>query len=371
MDSGLLNSSAHLNKVDGTRLYQLQVRELEEFALFLTSTDGEITTWNRGVEKAFGYSEEEWLGQRFPIIFTEEDRLAQVPEMEMQKAARQGRCADVRWHVRKDGARVYMRGVLIGLRDKAGTLIGYSKVCLDDTARKELEDALTESNLDLQQFACIASHDLQEPLRAVTSFSELLSRRYGGQLDADANEMLDYVMEASRRMGELVRDLLVYSQPSQKTADPVSIQLEEDLETAIRLLRTSIEEAHAIITHDPLPKVELKRNEMIRLFENLLSNAIKFRRRDEPLKIHVSAERHPEEWVISVTDNGIGFPPEHATLIFAPFQRLHTTEEYPGSGIGLTACKRIVERYKGRIGAESRPGHGATFWFTIPLSTSN
>lgn len=150
-----------------------------------------------------------------------------------------------------------------------------------------------------------------------------------------------------------------------------SVHLDDDLEAAISLLQGTIEATGTVITHSPLPSVELDRNQMVRLFENLLANAIKFRKKGEPPRIHVSAERRREQWLIRVSDNGIGFAPEHSERIFDPFKRLHSKEDYPGSGIGLAACKRIVEQYGGRIGADSKPGEGSTFWFTVPVHVSD
>jgi PAS domain S-box-containing protein len=339
--------------------------------MFLATPDGRITTWNRGVEATFGYSEEEWVGLDARMIFVEEDRAAGIPEQEMQTAAEQGRCVDIRWHRRKDGTRVYMTGVLRGLRDENGKLIGYSKIFLDDTARKELEDALTRSNTELQQFAFVASHDLQEPVRTISSFTELLRLRCKGQLDAETDKILDFIVSGAQQLSKLISDLLAYSQLAQGEGRASSVHLDDDLETAASLLRGMVEATGALITHDPLPNVELDRNQMVRLFENLLANAIKFRKKGEPPRIHVSADRREKEWLILVTDNGIGFASEQAERIFDPFKRLHSTQEYPGSGIGLAACKRIVEQYGGRIGAESKPGEGSTFWFSVPVSVSD
>ncbi len=366
--SDRITLKADSNDQDLAQLYRLQVRELDDFAMFLSTPEGLISTWNLGVEKTFGYSEQEWIGQDVSLIFTEEDRAAGIVEQELRTAAERGRCVDLRWHRRKDGSRVYMTGVLKGLRDKEGTLIGYSKVFLDDTARKQLEDALTQSNIDLQQFAFVASHDLQEPLRTISSFAELLNERYRDRLDPEADKILGFVMDAAERMGKLISDLLAYSQLAQNEGRVASVHLDEDVETAKSLLRTSIEATGAVITHGPLPNIQLDRNQMVRVFGNLLGNAIKFRKRGEPPRIHVSAELKEKEWVLRVADNGIGFAPEQAETIFAPFTRLHSTREYPGSGIGLAACKRIVERYGGRIGAESKLGEGSTFWFTVPVS---
>ena len=361
-----LSAQAHPDNEHLANLYRLQVRELEDYALFLANPDGRIITWNIGVERTFGYREEEWVGQDIDIIFTEDDCAAGIPRTEMQTAAEQGRCVDVRWHKRKDGTHVFMTGVLKGLRDEHGTLIGYSKIFLDDTARKRLEDALTQSNADLQQFAFVASHDLQEPLRTIISFSQLLQRRHKEELSEGASALVQSIVEAGQRMDAMIRDLLDYSSlENGKDKTATSVHLDEDFESALALLRSRVEETGAVVTHDPLPNVQAERGQMVRLFQNLIGNALKFRNREVPPRVHVSAEQRENDWIIRVEDNGIGFPPEKAEHIFAPFKRLHGGD-YPGSGIGLAACKRIVERYGGRIGAESQPGKGSTFWFTIP-----
>jgi PAS domain S-box-containing protein len=361
------NRDVAVNYTDSelARLYRLQVRELEDYAMFVTNRDGFITTWNRGVEKTFGYSEQEWLGQHASIIFTEEDRKAGIPDAEFKAANEHGRASDVRWHRRKDGKRVYMTGVLRVLRAGDGELIGFTKVFLDETHRKRLEDALTKSNADLLQFAFIASHDLQEPLRTITNFAELLERRSRGRLDAECGELLNTIIRSARQMSDLISDLLAYSQVSHEDSASGTVLLDEAIEAALSMLRSTIEESGAIITHDPLPELRIHRAQAARLFQNLISNAMKFRKPEELPVIHVSAEHAGREWVIRIHDNGVGFSPAQAEALFAPFKRLHGSK-YPGSGIGLAACRRIVERFGGRIAAESEPGKGSTFWFTVP-----
>src|SRR4051812_31892847 len=329
-----------------------------------------MASWNRGVEQIFGYSEDEWLGQHSRIIFVEDDNNDGISEREMLLAKEDGRALNVRWHRRKDGSRVYLRGVLNALRDTDGTFLGFSKIVIDDTARKSLEDALTQSNSDLQQFAFAASHDLQEPLRTLSIYAELLGQRYRDKLDGDADTILRSIIDATERMATLITDLLAYSQLAFEEIEVTSVNLNEDWETAVNLLRSLIAQESAVITHDPLPHVDLNRNQLVRLFQNLLANAIKFRRQGVTPHIHAWAELNSDEWIVRVQDNGIGFPPEYAERIFAPFKRLHSTRDYPGSGIGLAACKRIVEGWGGRIGAESKPGQGSTFWFTLPASSS-
>ncbi|MFL6452328.1 MAG: sensor histidine kinase [Bryobacteraceae bacterium] len=353
---------------DLARLYRLQVREQTDFAMFAMSPEGQMATWNHGVEHMFGYSEQEWLGQDTGIIFLDEDNEDGVPQREMDAAKKQGRSSNIRWHKRKDGTRIYLRGVLNALYEEDGSFLGFSKTVVDDTARKNLEDALTQSNSDLQQFAFAASHDLQQPLRTISIYAELLGHRYRDKLDGEAEKLLGSMAEATERMSAMITDLLAYSQLALQEAEVTSVDLNEDWESAVSLLRSGIEQENATITHDPLPKVKLDRSQLVRLFQNLIANSIKFRKPGEAPRIHGWAERVDNEWIVRVKDNGIGFPPEHAAAIFTPFKRLHSTREYPGSGIGLAACKRIVEGWGGRIGAESKPGDGSTFWFTLPAS---
>ncbi len=243
----------------------------------------------------------------------------------------------------------------------------------DVTERNEAEVALARqaselarSNADLQQFAYVASHDLQEPLRTITSFSQMLAKRYRGQLDADADEFLEYIVSGAKRMKGLVDSLLTYSRVVRTDATPLMpVSLDVAVDWAMMNLNAMIEETRAAVTYDPLPTVVADQMQIVQLFQNLLSNAIKYRRPGEQPKIHLSAAESPEEWVVSIHDYGIGINPEYAERIFGLFKRLHG-KEIPGTGIGLAICRRIVEKHKGRIWVESEPGHGSTFFFTIP-----
>ena len=228
-----------------------------------------------------------------------------------------------------------------------------------------MADELKRSNADLQQFAFTASHDLQEPLRGIESFIKLLEKRYKGKLDEKADEYIDYVVDDVQRMQMLIKDLLEYSRVSVKEKIFCPVNCSVVLEQALKNLRLSIEESRADVTYDLLPVVMGDEAQLIRLFQNLIGNAIKFRGW-EPLKIHISAGREGAEWIFSIRDTGIGIDPRQAERIFIIFQRLHSRQEYPGTGIGLAICKRIVERHGGRIWVESEPGKGATFCFTIP-----
>jgi len=224
---------------------------------------------------------------------------------------------------------------------------------------------LTRSNAELESFAYVASHDLQEPLRMVSSYVELLARRYQGQLDDDADEFIAYAVDGANRMRNLINDLLLYSRAGTRGKDLEVVDGEAVLSASLANLRLAIEESGATISHDPLPTILADARQLGQVFQNLISNAIKFRS-DKPPEIHISAERTGDNWCFAVRDNGIGLAPEFFDRIFVIFQRLHTKEEYPGTGIGLAVSKRIVERHGGQIWLESQPGEGTTFYFTLP-----
>ena len=351
-------------------LYRMQVRELREYAMFTIDLEGFTTSWNAGVENLLGYSEEDWIGKHASIVFTPAERAVDVCESEMRQAQENGSATDIRWHRHKSGTEFFANGFMNALRDDQGVLIGYAKIMSDETAHKQLQDSLTESNIALEQFAHVASHDLQEPLRTMSVYAQMLTNKYQGKLDADADRFLNFLVNASTRMSVLVRDLLAYARIATEEERPSSIALDEDLEAALTHLGQAIQESEASITHDPMPTLPVDRGQMVRLFQNLIGNAVKYRKPNEPPKIHVSAEQNETEWVIAIRDNGIGFDPQFASAIFTPFKRLHSSDEYPGTGVGLAICRRIVQSQGGRIWAESQPGEGATIYFTLPLESS-
>jgi light-regulated signal transduction histidine kinase (bacteriophytochrome) len=242
----------------------------------------------------------------------------------------------------------------------------------DITERKKAEEALrivTEnlkrSNLELEQFAYVASHDLQEPLRMVTSYTQLIEQRYKGKLDADADEFIGYAVDGANRMRRLIDDLLSYSRVTRRGNPFKPTESQLALDVALKNLQMLIEENGAVVTHDQLPEVMADEGQLVQILQNLISNAIKFHSKETP-RVHVSAKHLQEaEYLFSVQDNGIGIDPQYFDRLFKIFQRLHTKEEYPGTGIGLALCKRIVERHGGRIWLESQPGKGTTTYFTL------
>jgi PAS domain S-box-containing protein len=232
--------------------------------------------------------------------------------------------------------------------------------------RRRAEEELARSNKELEQFAYVASHDLQEPLRMVTSYVQLLARRYKGNLDGAADEFIGFAVDGAARMQRLISDLLTYSRVGTRGKEFEPTDCEIVLQRSLKNLQIAIEEKQAVVTHDPLPTIMADNVQLGQLFQNLIGNAIKFQG-TEPPHVHMSVSRNGNSWVFSVRDNGIGIAPEYAEKIFIIFQRLHTRDKYPGTGIGLAVCKKIVERHGGQIWVESESGKGATFCFTLPM----
>lgn len=229
----------------------------------------------------------------------------------------------------------------------------------------QLIESLESANKELEQFAYIASHDLQEPLRMVSSYTQLLGQKYEGQLDEKAKKYIDYAVDGAVRMQRLINDLLAYSRVGSRGKKPEPVDAHSMLGEAIRNLSATIEETRSVITNDDLPVISADGSQIMLVFQNLIANSIKFRR-EEIARIHVTANDRGREWVFSVADNGIGIDMQYAERVFIIFQRLHTREEYPGTGIGLAVCKRIVEHHGGKIWLESEIGKGTTFFFSIP-----
>lgn len=340
-------------------------------AITLQDLDGRLLAWNRGAEVMYGYTEAEALKMNISTLVPAGERKGRVPlaqrlsrgetieSFETQRVTKDGRILDV-WMT------------VTALKDDRGKICAIGTTERDITARKRADQALAgkteelaRSNAELEQFAYVASHDLQEPLRKLVSYTNLLAQRYQGKLDSNADKFIGYIVDAATRMQGLIDGLLTLSRIGGAETSLEPTHLEAVLHQVLADIDTALEDSGAVVTFDPLPTVKADASQMKQLLQNLIGNAIKFHGTDPP-RIHVSAQQKHHQWVFSIRDNGIGIDPQYAERIFLVFQRLHTRAEYPGTGIGLAICKKIVERHGGRIWVESCTGKGATFYFTLP-----
>jgi PAS domain S-box-containing protein len=363
------NAEKHLAQMEGRYRGLL---EAAPDAMVVVNQVGEIVLLNLQAEKQFGYRRNELLGQKVTNIIPEgfaerliadglrsaEDALAQQIGTGIELSGK-----------RKDRTEFPIELMLSPLSGADGTLVtaAIRDISVRNAAEADLlhkVEELNRSNEELGQFAYIASHDLQEPLRMVASYTQLLARRYAGKLDSDADEFIAFAVDGATRMQRLIQDLLAYSRVGTKGKDLLSTSSEDALKHALSNLRGAIEESGAVVTHDPLPEVLADEMQLVQLFQNLVGNAIKYQKPGIP-KIHVAALNGGKQYRFSVQDNGLGIDPQYFERIFGMFQRLHKREEFAGTGIGLAICKKIVERHGGQISVESQPGIGSTFRFAL------
>jgi PAS domain S-box-containing protein len=348
--------------------------------MVLVNQDDEIVLVNLQAERAFGYRRDELVGLRASQLLAE-DSVAKMnayarrsPDGAYIEQSNTGIDLEGR---HKDGGLFSIAVTLSRLETNEGILLAVAM--RDITTRKKAETLLlrtvtelNRSNDELGHFANIASHDLQEPLRMVASYTQLLAKRYKGRLDSDADEFIAFAVDGANRMQRLIQDLLAFSRVGMNGQYLEDVSSQDALERAVANLRGAIDDSGALVTHDPLPAVRADPGQLIQLFQNLVGNAIKYQSPGVP-RVHVSAIRHGgSTWTFSVTDNGLGIESKYFEKIFGMFQRLHKRDEFAGTGIGLAICKKIVERHGGTISVESQVGHGSTFRFGLegPEATS-
>jgi len=347
--------------------------------IFILDSKFEVVWVNRALERYFGLDRKDVIGKdKRTLIRGRIKDIFEDPQRFMDKVFAtyddNTHIENFECHILPEGEREerwvehWSQPIRLGLY-AGGRIEHYADITERKNAEEKLKETMAElerSNIELEQFAYVASHDLQEPLRMVASYTQLLARRYKGELDADADEFISYAVDGADRMQRMINALLVYSRVGTRGKRFEPTNCEAVLKHALDNLQMAVEESGAEVTHDPLPTVSADASQLLQLFQNLIANAIKFRSH-EPPRIHIGAKRKENDWLFSVKDNGIGIAPEFAERIFIIFQRLHPKSEYPGTGIGLSVCKKIVERHGGRIWVESELGKGATFYFTIPI----
>jgi len=371
------NITEHRNAEQALRAEQDRAQTYLDIAatmILALDAQGRVTLINKKGCEILGYPEAEIVGKDWFENFLPQRLRAEVARV--FKMLMKGKMEPVEYFenpvLTKSGEEREIAWHNVLIKDSRGGIIGTLSAAEDITERKRSQqlleatmDELKRSNTELDQFASIVTHDLQEPLRAVTGFSKMLAEQYRGKLDRTADEFIQFIVEGGERMQQLILDLLAYSRVTTRGREFRPVDFESIIKYALNNLLVAIEENSARITHDPLPIVMADEIQMVQLLQNLIANSIRFRGK-EPPQIHISEKKKKNEWLFSVKDNGIGIDPDHSERVFQIFQRLHSQEKYPGRGIGLAVCRKIVERHKGKIYLDSEPDKGATVYFTLP-----
>ena len=348
---------------DNTQLQLQAIVENSPSAMFTRDRNGRYLLVNRLFAETVGLEPERILGQEDAQLFPAD--FAKVQQEEHQQVLETGEALVSEKSFKEGDQKVVFLGTIYPLYNREGEIQAVGGFWVDITERKKVVEDLRRSNAELEQFAYVASHDLQEPLRMVSSYMQLLETRHRDQLSDDAKEFIDFAVDGANRMQALIQDLLAFSRVGTRAAEMVPVESHQAVNTAITHLTRLMEENGAVVEVGELPMVIADESQLVQIFQNLLSNAIKFRGEEAP-HIWIKAEPRDGQIEFSVRDNGIGFDPKHAERIFVIFQRLNQRGLYSGTGIGLAICKKIIERHGGRIWADSQPNKGSRFSFTLP-----
>jgi PAS domain S-box-containing protein len=357
----------------------LLVDTIRDYAILLLDGEGTITTWNAGAARLKGYTEAQAVGRNFSMFYTEEDRAHGLPQTLLATAVREGRVENEGWRVRRDGSRFWANVLITAIKEPDGALIGFGKVVRDLTERRDAEQRVRDANArlertnrELDRFAAVAAHDLQEPLRTIGGFSGLLVERHGGDLDGAARKYLDHITSGVTRMSQMVDDLLDYARAAESSGvGGDTVVLADAVAGVLGELQATIEEHGTPVQVDVARDlhVHAEARDVEAALRNLISNAVKFAAVEEP-RVTITAELLDDgrDVRLEVVDNGMGIDPQDRPRLFQPFARLPSAAGQPGTGLGLAIAQRVVERNSGSIGVDSTTGAGSRFWFTLPAA---
>ncbi len=346
--------------------FQLLVDSIQNYAVFMLDPDGRVASWNAGAERIKGYRANEILGANFSTFYPPEEAAQGKPRWELEMAERDGRHEDEGWRVRKDGTRFWANAVISAMRDAHGILIGFAKVTRDLTERRRVEQALAQSNQELERFSYSVSHDLRAPLRAINGYAQALFQDHAAQLDAEGKRLLTVIRDSAKLGGELIDALLNFSRVGRQPLARTPVDLNALVESVVTELgRDATGIAVETVIH-PMPPVTGDPALLRQVLANVIANAFKFTGRRPHPRVEIGAQTERSEVVYYVKDNGVGFDMRYADKLFGVFQRLHRGDEFEGTGVGLALAQRIIQRHGGRIWAEGKVNEGATFFFTLP-----
>ena len=345
--------------------FQLLVESIQDYAIFMLDPDGHIASWNAGAERIKGYRANEIIGEHFSIFYPPEDVAQGKPRWELESAEREGRHEDEGWRVRKDGSRFWASAMISPMRDAQGGLVGYAKVTRDLTQRRRTEQALAQSNQELERFSYSVSHDLRAPLRAINGYAQALWEDHAEKLGDEGKRLLAVIRDSAKLGGQLIDGLLNFSRVGRQALAKTPVNLTALAESVVAELRQTLASVAVEVVISPLPPASGDAALLRHVFVNLIDNAFKFSAKQAHPRVEIGAEQNGSEVAYYVRDNGVGFDMQYANKLFGVFQRLHRPDEFEGTGVGLALAQRIVQRHGGRIWAEGKVKEGATFRFTL------
>src|SRR5713101_5753839 len=346
--------------------FQLLVESIQDCAIFMLDPDGRVASWNANAERIKGYRAHEILGEHLSTFYPLDDVEQGKPQWALEIAEREGRHEDEGWRVRKDGSRFWANTVISPMRDPRGGLIGYAKVTRDLTQRRRAEQALAQSNQELERFSYSVSHDLRAPLRAINGYAQALWEDHAARLDDEGKRLLGVVRDSAKLGGQLIDGLLHFSRVGRQALARAPVDLTALAESVVAELRQTQGSAAVGVLLSPLPCASGDAGLLRHLLVNLIDNAFKFSAKRAHPRVEIGAQQSGPEVAYYVKDNGVGFDMQYANKLFGVFQRLHRPDEFDGTGVGLALAQRIVQRHGGRIWAEGKVNEGATFRFTLP-----